>query len=340
MKKLKVIQIGIGHDHATSILDSLLRLSDVFEVAAIAVPESEKADFADRLQRYDNLPVMSVDEALAIENLDTAVIETEEVNLTEYAQIAAKAGLPVHMDKPGGLDLPAFEELIKTVKTNKTVFHLGYMYRYNKAINEAVRKAKSGELGEIYCVEAHMDCFHTPEKRQWLARFPGGMLFFLGCHLIDLVLRIMGEPDEVIPMNGSAGTDNVTAEDYGMVLLKYKNGVSFAKTCAAEPGGFARRQLVICGSEGTAELKPLEAYDEKFDVYTGVRYTSAKEGLGWAYTAPVVNSKAENRYDNMMRGFAKLARGESENPFDYDYELKLYRLLLRCCGSWCKEKEQ
>ena len=332
MKKIKVIQIGIGHDHATGILDSLLRLSDVFEVAALALPESEKADFADRLQRYANLPVMSVDEALAIENLDAAVIETEEVSLTKYAHIAAKAGLPVHMDKPGGLDLAAFEELIKTVKTNKTVFHLGYMYRYNKEINEAVRKAKSGELGEIYCVEAHMDCFHTPEKRQWLARFPGGMLFFLGCHLIDLVLRIMGEPDEVIPLSCPVGTDNVTAEDYGMVLLKYKNGVSFAKTCAAEPGGFARRQLVICGSKGTLELKPLEAFDEKFDVYTGVRCTAADKAANWAYTSPVVNSKAENRYDNMMRGFAELVRGEHENPFGYDYELKLYKLLLRCCG--------
>lgn len=333
MNRIKVIQIGIGHDHASNILDSLLRLDDVFEVAALALPESEKTDFADRLQRYDKLPVMSVDEALAIENLDAAVIETEEVNLTKYAHTAAKNGLPVHMDKPGGIDLTAFEELIKTVKTNKTPFHLGYMYRYNRAINEAIAKAKSGELGEVYCVEAHMDCFHSPEKRQWLAQFPGGMLFFLGCHLIDLVLRIMGEPDEVIPMSAPTGADNVTAEDYGMVLFKYKSGISFAKSCATEPGGFARRQLVICGSEGTAELKPLEAYDERYDVYTGVRYTSAVEAVNWAYTSPVVNSKAENRYDGMMRGFAELVRGERQNPFDYDYELKLYKLILRCCGS-------
>ena len=50
---MKVIQIGIGHDHATAILDSMLRQTDIFEVAALAVPENEKEDFADRIEIYE-----------------------------------------------------------------------------------------------------------------------------------------------------------------------------------------------------------------------------------------------------------------------------------------------
>ena len=334
MKRIKVIQIGIGHDHSTAILETLLKMDDVFELAALAVPESEKNDFSDMIEKYkDKVRMASVDEAMNISDIDAVIVETEEVNLTKYAAFAAEKGFPVHMDKPGGLDAAAFERLIRLAEKNKTVLHIGYMYRYNETINEAVRKAKSGELGEGYCVEAHMDCRHTPEKRQWLARFPGGMMFFLGCHLIDLILRIMGEPEEIIPMNCSTNIDGVTGEDYGMVLFKYKNGVSFAKTCAAELGGFARRQLVICGSKGTIELRPLEEYDISGNLHTGVSFTDEKNGSDWNYSAEVTNSKPINRYEGMMNEFAKMVRGEAENPFDYEYELKLYNILLRSCGA-------
>ncbi len=333
MRKIKVIQIGIGHDHATAILDCMLALPDIFEIAALAVPESEKADFADRIEKYkEKLPLMTVEEAFDTDGLDAVTAETEEVNLTKYALLAAKRGLPVHMDKPGGLDAAEFNELIDTVKANESVFHTGYMYRYNESVAEAVRKAKSGELGEVYSVEAHMDCWHTPEKRQWLSRFPGGMMFYLGCHLIDLILQIMGEPQKIIPMNQSTGIDGVTGEDFGFTLFKYKNGVSFAKTCATELGGFSRRQLVICGSKGTVELRPLEKYEDDGTLYTNVCYTDNEKGTDWMYFSPFLKSAPADRYNNMMSSFAKMVRGEIKNPFGYDYELKLYKILLKSCG--------
>ena len=77
MKKIKVIQIGIGHDHAAMILESLLKQSDIFDVAALAVPESEKTDFADRLKNYEKrVSIVSVEDAFAIPDIEAAVIET------------------------------------------------------------------------------------------------------------------------------------------------------------------------------------------------------------------------------------------------------------------------
>ncbi len=333
MKKIKVIQIGIGHDHATAILDCMLTQTEIFEVAALALPESEKADFSDRIIKYkEKLPLMTVEEALDTNGLDAVIVETEEENLTKYAHFAAKRGFPVHMDKPGGLDADDFEKLIGLAKSNNTVLHFGYMYRYNDSITEAVRKARSGELGEVYSVEAHMDCWHTAEKRQWLSRFPGGMMFYLGCHLIDLILQIMGEPQKIIPMNRSTEIDGVTGEDYGFVLFEYKNGISFAKTCAKELGGFSRRQLVICGSKGTAELRPLEKYESNGTLFTNVCYTDNEKGTDWNYSAPFIKSAPADRYNKMMSSFAKMVRGEIKNPFGYDYELKLYNILLKSCG--------
>jgi predicted dehydrogenase len=231
------------------------------------------------------------------------------------------------MEKPGGTDVEKFRELVSILKEKKLVFSLGYMYRFNPKIKEAMQKIENGELGEIYAVEAHMDCIHPASTRQWLSNFPGGMLFFLGCHLIDLIYRIQGEPLDVIPLSCSTGFDGVTAEDYGMVVFKYKNGVSFAKTSACELGGYRRRQLVICGEKGTIELKPLEAYTDN-----GL-YTVMNEAYDLSWHKPWITSQSApcDRYDAMMRNFAEMIRGK-ENPYSYDYELALYKLVLKACG--------
>ncbi len=87
------------------------------------------------------------------------------------------------------------------------------MYRYNPAVLKLKDDIQNGRLGKIYAVEAQMNCLHQPIKRQWLKNYPGGMLYFLGCHLIDIVYQIMGEPQSVIPLSVATGIDGVDGED-------------------------------------------------------------------------------------------------------------------------------
>ncbi|MEE1280161.1 MAG: Gfo/Idh/MocA family oxidoreductase [Oscillospiraceae bacterium] len=144
------------------------------------------------------------------------------------------------------------------MKETGKVFHIGYMYRYNPYIQELMAQIKDGKLGEIISVEAQMNCTHPATTRQWLENLPGGMMFYLGSHLVDLIFRIQGKPEKIIPLNKCSGIDGVTAKDFGMAVFEYKNGVSFAKTTAVELGGFSRRQLVVNGTKATVELNPLE----------------------------------------------------------------------------------
>lgn len=328
MKKLRVVQIGIGHDHATVILNSLLKQSDLFEVVALGLDDYDYT-FPQRVDRYE-LPKMSPEEALNLPELDVAVIESREMDLTHYAQMAADRGLHIHMDKPGAPDLAAFERLVETCRQKKLVFHTGYMYRYNTAVQEALAEAKSGKLGQIYAVEAQMNCLHKPENYTWLPDYPGGMMFFLGCHLIDLILQFKGLPQEILPLN--------TGHTYGMAVLKYPDGISFAKTCDTEPGGFCRRQLIVCGTEKTIELEPLEDFSDPKDgtvIFTGRR--TAEKGIclekGWRYHGERDQTTPHSRYDGMMAAFAAYVCGERENPYTYDYELTLFKTILECCGG-------
>ncbi|MBE7059137.1 MAG: Gfo/Idh/MocA family oxidoreductase [Ruminococcaceae bacterium] len=329
MNKIKIAQIGTSaNSHGNFIWESMIKQKDIFDVVGYALPENEREKFPDRAKAFDGYNELTVDEILNNPEIEAVAVETEEIYLIKYALMVANAGKHLHMEKPGGVDLADFEKLVEILKSKNLTFSTGYMYRFNPKIQEALAKVKNGELGEIYSVEAHMDCKHPAEVRQWLQNFPGGMMFFLGCHLIDLIYQIQGEPEEIIPFNCSTGYDEVTANDYGMVVFKYKNGVSFAKTCANENGGFLRRQLVICGEKGTIEIKPLEAFTE------GGQYTVMNEvySTEWGKEWDTSKSDVYDRYDDMMRNFAEMVRGK-ENRYSYDYELGLYKLILKSCGK-------
>ena len=329
MKRIKIAQIGTSvNSHGHQIWKSLCKQSDIFDIVGYAFPENEREKFPKQMSSFEGYREMTVEEILNSPEVEAVVVETEEIYLTKYALMVAEAGKHLHMEKPGGTELADFEKLISTLKSKKLKFSTGYMYRFNPKIREALDKVKNGELGEIFAVEAQMNCTHESNVRQWLANFPGGMLFFLGCHLIDLIYQIQGEPQEVIPLNCSTGIGGINILDYGMVVFKYKNGISFAKTCDDEMGGYLRRQLVICGEKGTIEIKPLEASDGNG------QYTLSREAYSKKWSTPWEASKSEvyDRYDGMMKNFAELVRGK-ENPYTYDYELNLYKLILRSCGK-------
>ena len=332
MRKIKIAQIGTSENsHGRTIFKSLKEQSDVFEIVGYAFPEREGEKFADQMPYFEGYAELTVEEILQNPEIEAVTIETEEVYLTKYAQMAADAGKHIHMEKPGGIDLADFEKLINTMKNSGKVFHTGYMYRYNPCVVELIDKVRSGKLGEILSVEAQMNCSHNKETRQWMENFPGGILFFLGCHLIDLILLIQGMPKRVIPLNKCTGADGVTAEDFGMAVFEYDKGVAFAKVNALEAGGFFRRQLVVSGTKGTVELRPLEAYSGEPG---SLLYTTKREcySFDWVDRGESTDSEVYERYDKMMGSFGAMVRGEKVNPYSYDYELNLYRTILEACG--------
>lgn len=332
MKKVKIAQIGLNQNsHATQIFKSLAKQNDVFEVVGYVLPENERIRLKHKLGVVEGFRELTLDEVLNDPEIEAVAIETDEVYLTKYALMCAKAGKHIHMEKPGGINLADFEKLVDTMKETGKVFHTGYMYRYNPYVRELIDRVKNGELGEIISVEAQMNCILSKETRMWLSCLPDGMMFYLGCHLVDLVLQIKGQPQKIIPYNKSSGIDGVTAKDFGMAIFEYDNGVSFVKTTAVEMGGYARRQLVVTGTKGTVEIKPLEM----FVPGEGTHFTEKTEYSDKAWSDRGAHSQTErfDRYDGMMAAFAAYVRGETENPYTLDYELELYKTILKACGE-------
>ena len=330
MRKIKIAQIGINrYSHSIEVASSIARQPEIFELVGCAFPEGEKEQMPHKYEKVKDFPELTLEQVLNDPTIEAVAVETDEIHLTKYALMAAKAGKHIHMEKPGGADPVAFEALIRTMEETGKVFHTGYMYRYNPYVIDLLERVKQGQLGQIISVEAQMNCIHPDALRQWLKELPGGMMFYLGCHLVDLILLFQGAPKAILPMNRSTGC-NTDAEDFGMAVFDYGTGISFAKTSALEVGGYARRQLVVTGTKGTVELKPLEMFIPDVGHYTEKTeyWERAWNNEGEHFKTPIFN-----RYDGMMAAFAAYVRGEKENPYTLEYELELYRTLLRCCGA-------
>ena len=335
MRKIRIAQIGVNrHSHSAEIFNTINSLPDIFEMVGYVLVEDERETCKGKINKFfAKFPELSLDNVLNDPTIEAVAVETDEIHLTKYATMAIEHGKHVHMEKPGSQSLSDFENLINTARKSDKVFHIGYMYRYNPYIADVIKRAQAGELGKIYSVEAHMSRTDGREVRRWLSSFPGGMLYYLGCHLLDIVLRAQGMPDRIIPL--SCPTEEGVGEDYGMAALVYKNGVSFIKTCGAEHGGYSRRQIVIAGSNGTIEIRPIEERVE------GKGYLFVSEKKESIKDVPVLIAESEpfDRYISMMNAFAEMVRGEKENPFTLEYERTLHRTLLACCGESAYEKQ-
>ena len=335
MRKIRIAQIGTNrYSHAPEIFTTIKLHPEVFDLVGYALVEDERETCANKLKFFEGYPELSLEEILNDPTIEAVAIETDEIHLLKYARLAAEAGKHIHMEKPGSQSLADFEALIDTMRKTGKVFHTGYMYRYNPMIADAIRRARAGEFGHIYSVEAHMSRHDDKAAREWFGSFKGGMMFYLGCHLIDLVMLLQGEPQSVIPLNTCTGIDGVNTEDLGFAVLKYPNAVSVVRMGGTEVGGFARRQLVICGEKGTVEIRPLEgAVPSASRPY--MHYTEKLETHEIGDRQPVPeHSRSEDfqRYEAMLFSFAAMVRGEKQNPYSLDYELSLFRVILRCCG--------
>ena len=334
MRKIRIAQIGVNQNsHAVDIFKTLGKLPEIFEIVGYAIVEDERECCAHKLSAYEGYPELTLDEILSDPTIEAVTVETDEIHLTKYATLAVKAGKHVHSEKPGSPSLCDFEELISLVKASDKVFHFGYMYRYNAYLAELIRDVKAGRLGKIHSVEAQMNCIHEPEVRRWLSAFPGGMTFFLGCHLVDIILQIQGEPKRIIPFNRSSSMGGACGDDIGFAVFEYEDGVSFIKTSAVEQGGFLRRQVVVSGEGGTVELNPIERYIPEGG---GLLVTDRRECIGkvaWMQPGVDSTSQPQDRYIDMMCAFAAMVRGERENPYTPDYELTLFKATLAACGE-------
>ena len=325
---IKIGQIGIGHNHGAGKMSAVRKFPDLFQVIGYAEDNEEWVQKRGQLSCYADLPRLSEAELLA--QCDAILVECDVWNLTKTAQRCIDAGKHIHMDKPASGTLEEYKTLLDTAKAKNLTVQLGYMYRYNPAIRKCMELIESGALGEIFSINAEMSTRHTDEYREWLRHFSGGTMYIFGCHLIDLIVKILGKPETVITRNKHSGLNGIDVADNCFALLDYRNATAKVTTASVENNGWGRRQFVVCGTKGTVEIKPLEiptTMTLSTSEMITIDYAVCKQDI------EIPDTPSEIRYDEMMQEFAAILQGEKPNPYSYDHEYAVQEVLLRAISE-------
>jgi predicted dehydrogenase len=304
------------------------KFPELFEVIGYAEENERWIEKRGGLRGYAGLPRLSAQEI--IERSDAVLIECDVWDLTKYARACVDAGKHIHMDKPASGTLAEYKALLDTAKEKGLTVQLGYMYRYNPAVQKTLAHIKNGDLGEIYSINAEMSTYHSPAYKRWLTNFGGGIFYILGSHLVDLAVYILGEPKGITAFMKQTGQDGVEFPDNDLAVLEYDKALARIFVSSVEVNGWGRRQLVVSGSRGTVNICPLE--NECYMTYSDTALaTNPYEDM--KKTVDVKDLPKSDRYDEMMRDFHAYIVGEKENPFSYEHDYRVQKVLDKIVGG-------
>ena len=322
-RPLRLGQIGVGHGHASKL--AVYRASPDGEVVGICEPPAALRAAAEKKEPYQGLPWMSRDELLAFDGLDVVLVETKPDTSLEHAAAAIAAGRHVHLDKPAGTSLPAYRKILDEANTKGLVVQMGYMFRFNPAVMLLREFLEQGWLGEVFEVSAVMSKVVEPAARKEFARFPGGMMFELGCHVIDLVVAVLGKPDRVESvMRHSLETAADMLADNTLAILHYPRAMATVRASALEVEGFSRRHLTVCGTQGTFHIQPLDD--------PSVRITLDRDRGAFQQGINVLPFPGFTRYSADAAEMAAMIRGETSSPFTPEHDLAVQETVLLAGG--------
>ncbi|MFM7166614.1 MAG: Gfo/Idh/MocA family protein [Planctomycetaceae bacterium] len=320
---VRIGQIGVGHAHASKL--SVYRNNPDYEVVGIVEPDEQLRKAAQDRDPWRNLPWMTREQLLNTPGLQAVLVETQVRDLLDHAAACVAAGKHVHIDKPAGQSLPQFAAILQAAEQQKLLVQMGYMYRYNPGIVLLRQLLRDGCLGQIFEVHTVMSKVVAAADRTELAQFPGGMMFELGCHILDLVVGILGEPTDVTPYIRHSASVSDGLNDNMLAVLQYAQATATVRTTALEIDGGRRRHLTVCGTAGTFHLQPL-------DNPAATLTLSAAHGNFKAGTQDISFPRYV-RYVDDAADMARIIRGEKATDFPYAHDLAVQRTLLRACGE-------
>lgn len=321
--KIKLGQIGVGHAHAAGKMEVYRKSAD-YEVVGVVEPNADLRRQAQANPVYADLTWMTQEQLLNVAGLQAVAVETQVRDLLPAAEACVAASKHVHLDKPAGSDLGQYRKILHAASTKHLVVQMGYMYRYSPAVVLLREFLQQGWLGELFEVHAVMSKVVDPATRKGLGEYPGGILFELGCHIIDLVIGVLGKPQKVTPFAQHAASHEDSLVDNMLAVCAYPRCLATVKSSAQEVEGFARRHLVVCGSEGTFQIQPLDA--------PNVRLVLSQPRGKYAAGIQEIAFGDYPRYVGDAADLARIIRGEKDAEFSYEHDLAVQETVLRACA--------
>jgi scyllo-inositol 2-dehydrogenase (NADP+) len=195
--------------------------------------------------------VRSVEDLLAIPEIQLAVIATPNDTHQVIARQCLASGRNVVVDKPLTPTLEEAVDLVKFAEQRKRVLSVYHNRRYDGDFQAILHLVESGSLGRIVRFESNYDRFRPQLKvNAWRERSsPGSGVFLdLAPHLIDHALLLLGLP-EAVTADLRAEREQAVVDDSFDLTLHYPAGAR-ALLRATMLAAVTRPRFIIHGTSG------------------------------------------------------------------------------------------
>lgn len=226
---IKYALIGCGRispNHIAAAVKNNLKivaLCDLIESKAINIKLNQNLE--DSVKIYTDYKKM-----IEKEKIDLIAIATESGNHAKIAKYCIEKGVHLIIEKPIALSLKDADEIIELSNENNVVVSACHQNRFNKSIQKIREAIDGNRLGKLFYGTAHIRWNRQEnyyKQASWRGTWEndGGALMNQCIHNIDLLRWIMGnEIDEVIGYTDNLNHDYIETEDFGVALVKFKNG--------------------------------------------------------------------------------------------------------------------
>jgi predicted dehydrogenase len=313
--RIRIGMLGTRHGHAAGKWLALCTNAHV-ETAGIYDPDPlQKERF--RGARW----LRSGAELLEDPSVAAIAVEARDHESLSLAQAAIDAGKNLWFDKPAGDDWPAFQGLMQCAAERELHVQMGYMFRYSPGFARIAELARSGDLGQIFAIRAHMSTNVDLSERCEQGRHLGGILYDLGGHMLDQIVWLLGRPADVRTFLQNVATPELPSyADNTVAVLQFERAIATVDIAAMEPRPTARR-FEVYGTSGSAILEP-------FDPVRTLRL--AKDDSERVMDLEHVDR--QTLYDLELAAFVEVIKRQRPPDRPPEHELLVQETLLRTTG--------
>ena len=326
--KIRLAQYGISHDHATGKAKTLKTNDDV-DFAGVYEPSAEVRETLGANEAYEGVHwFSSAEEILDDDTIVGVAVQGRVSQNLKYAHAAVERGKHVWLDKPAGDDLEAFRAVLDIAREKGLCVQLGYMFRYNAGFQFLLDWANSGKLGDIFSIRGRISTRRSDAAswKRWDSRGEreGGIMFILACHLIDIIVAILGRPERATFFSQNLDRTFPWFRDNTASVLEYADAMVTLESTASEVSSGASRRLEVYGTRGSVILEPLEP--------PALRLCLDEDRDGYAEGWQRVDVKHRPRYIDSLRALVADIRGEKSPDRSLDHEFTVQETVLRAVG--------
>ena len=281
MSRLRFAILGCGRissKHVEALINNnkdaeLVAVCDLIEDKAVRLKEQ----YENCVKDSNVIVYTDYNEMLSSEKIDVVSIGTESGYHAKHAIDCLNKDAHILVEKPMALSVEDADNMIATAKKYNKKICVSHQNRFNPPIQKLRKAIEEGRFGKIINGTARIlwtrdDNYYSQAPWRGTKDLDGGTLMNQCIHNIDLLQWMMNSEVERISSERGTFLRNIEMEDFGAILIRFKNGAIgivegsacvYPKNLEETLSIFGEKGTVVIGGLAVNEIKTWDFADQR-----------------------------------------------------------------------------